>query len=733
MPEAKPASSVNPWFDYMRDAFERSVLFLDVLRQRGNIYEEQTKRIAPHVLTFKGELVCDGRELEKPVNYVLARITPPAGVAIEPNKRPFIVFDPRAGHGPGIGGMKHDSEIGVAMRAGHPCYFVGFLPNPMPGQTVEDVCRAEAHFVKIVSDLHADADGKPALIGNCQAGWQIMIMAALYPELAGPIVLAGTPLSYWAGVRGKNPMRYLGGIMGGSWMTSLAGDLGAGKFDGASLIANFESNNPANTYWSKSYNVYAKVDTEAERFLSFEKWWGVPVILNAQEMQFIVDELFVGNRLTAGRTIMSDGQRVDLRKIRSPIVVFCSFGDDITPPQQALDWVLDLYENVEQIVRNGQTILYCLHQSIGHLGIFVAGSVANKEHEEFALNMNMIDAMPPGLYEVVLTDMDADTSHRELVAGRYVAKIVPRTLDDIRALGCNDADDERKFEAVARVSEINQGFYRTFVSPTVKTMITPETAAFLRDIHPNRLAFSGFSDTNPLMAPVAKLATDIRAEGNRHPVSPDNPFLACERVMSSWIVTSLQAFAQAREAWTETLFHSTYGSPGLQAAVGLNSDRARVARHAYGALERAETATELEAEMGRGGLLEAGLRALIYVMWGAGIDERQFNAIEQIRAAAPENERVSGSQLKSIVRRQSTLLRADAARALAAIPAMIPDDPSRRQKVVSTIENVVSAKGVLAPEAEGRIDEIRRLFGVSRKAAGELDHGSGSSPRARKI
>ena len=55
-----------------------------------------------------------------------------------------MIVDPRAGHGPGIGGFKADSEIGVAMKAGHPCYFVGFLPDPMPGQTIEDIARAEA-------------------------------------------------------------------------------------------------------------------------------------------------------------------------------------------------------------------------------------------------------------------------------------------------------------------------------------------------------------------------------------------------------------------------------------------------------------------------------------------------------------------------------------------------------------------------------------------------------------
>ena len=554
-------------FDYWRDAVERSVLFLDVMRQRGNNYQEQSKRTAPHVLDFKPELVVDGRTLPRPVNYVLARIVPPADVEIDQGKRPFIVFDPRAGHGPGIGGMKHDSELGVALRAGHPCYFVGFLPEPMPGQTIEDVCRAEAHFVRVVGERHADADGKPALIGNCQAGWQIMMMAAMFPDLPGPVVLAGTPLSYWAGVRGKNPMRYLGGMLGGAWLTSLAGDMGNGIFDGAALIANFESNNPANTLWKKPYNVYANVDTEAERFLEFEKWWGTPVLLNAGEMDFIVGELFVGNKLTAGKIQTSDGGRIDLRKIKSPIIVFCSFGDDITPPQQALDWILDLYDNVDEIIANGQTIIYSLHQSIGHLGIFVSGKVATKEHEEFALNMNLIDAMPPGLYEVILTDPDDALAHPELVSGKYVAKLEPRTLDDIRALGCNDAADQRRFETVARVSEINQRLYRTLLGPIVKSMTTPASAEFAREMHPNRVRFRALSDRNPLMRSIGQLAEKVRAD--RHPVDDDNPLVAFEKMTSSWIISNLEIFAKMREATTEAMFLGAYGSPLLQAAVGL--------------------------------------------------------------------------------------------------------------------------------------------------------------------
>ena len=261
-------------FEYWLDAWQRSILFLDTLRERGNIYLAHSAQEVPHVLGFKAELIRDGRTLQRPVNYALARIVPPEGIRIDPAKAPIVVVDPRAGHGPGIGGMKQESQIGVALAAGHPCYFIGFLPKPMPGQTVEDVCRAEALFIEDVATRHPGAEGKPIVIANCQAGWQIMMMAAISPGRTGPIMLAGSPLSYWAGVRGKNPMRYVGGMLGGTWLTALSGDLGNGIFDGANLVANFESLNPANTYWTKAYNVYSKVDTETERFLDFETWWG---------------------------------------------------------------------------------------------------------------------------------------------------------------------------------------------------------------------------------------------------------------------------------------------------------------------------------------------------------------------------------------------------------------------------------------------------------------------------
>jgi pimeloyl-ACP methyl ester carboxylesterase len=700
--------------EYWLDAWQRSVLLLDVLRERGNTYQEQSAKEVPHVLGFKAELVRDGRTLERPVNYALVRIIPPAGSSIDPAKAPIIVVDPRAGHGPGIGGMKQDSQIGMAMAEGHPCYFVGFLPRPMPRQTIEDVCRAEAIFVEDVTARHRDAEGKPVIIANCQAGWQIMMMAAMNPNRTGPIMLAGTPLSYWAGVHGKNPMRYLGGLLGGTWLTALTGDLGNGTFDGANLVANFESLNPANTYWTKAYNVYSKVDTEAERFLDFETWWGNPVLLNAEEMQWIADNLFVGNRLSTGRILTSDGVRIDLRNITAPIIVFCSWGDNITPPQQALDWILDLYDHERDIVVNGQTIVYTLHQSIGHLGIFVSGKVATKEHDEFVSCMQLIDLLPPGLYEAVITEVDEDTLNRDLIRGKYLFRIEARTLDHIRALGGNDSADDRRFATAARVSEINTGVYRTLAAPAVRRAVTEPAAEASRAIHPNRLRFAMFSDRNPLMQSVKALADSVRAA--RKPVSKDNPLLAMEQAMSSAITANLQTFGELRDAMTEALFLNFYGSPLLQAVVGLGATGATDRGIERDLMREAETArlrSELEQHFEIGGLIEAALRALIYIRLPDGsIDERGFSVLRLIRASRPADKRISMVRLKEMVREQYLLVCLDEQRAIGALPKLLGGDANARKSTLDLLHRVLAAREDMSDEGKRRLARVEALFSL---------------------
>jgi Protein of unknown function (DUF3141) len=711
-----------PAIEYLTDAAQRTVLFCDVMRQRGNQYREHLAQTAPHVLNYEAELIVDGRTLARPVNYGLVRIVPPDGIELDMRRRPFVIVDPRAGHGPGIGGFKADSEIGVAMKAGHPCYFVGFLPDPMPGQTIEDVGRAEAVFLEKVIALHPEADGKPCVIGNCQAGWAVMMLASVRPELFGPIIVAGSPLSYWNGVHGRNPMRYSGGLLGGSWLTALTGDIGAGKFDGAWLVQNFENLNPSNTMWTKQYNLYSKIDTEAARYLGFERYWGGHINLNAGEMQFIVDQLFVGNNLAAGKIQTSDGAPLDLRNISSPIVIFCSEGDNITPPQQALGWILDLYDSVDDIRAHDQTIVYSVHEKIGHLGIFVSGGVARKEHTEFSNNIDLIDVLPVGLYEAIFERKGEDTINADLASGDWIMRCEERTLDDIRALGGNDPADERCFAAAARVSEINLALYRAFAQPFLRALANPPIAEMLQKLHPLRITYELFSDENPMMAMLKPMASWVREHRSAAP--PDNPFIGWQENISQQIIAALDTLRDARDHFAEQTFFTTYGSPALQAALGIDPTSTKPLRRPskdpwHQQLLQTQIA-ELKARMSVGGLRAATVRALLYVGKARGaVDERGFAIVRRLRGDPNLAPSTSLPEFKDLVREQFYLLLIDQDVALAAIPNMLPEDVEPRRLALDAIKRVLTAFGPLDGGDQERLARITGLFDLDNAASAE--------------
>ncbi|MBP5980228.1 MAG: DUF3141 domain-containing protein [Halomonas sp.] len=701
--------------DYWRDSVERNVLYWDVMRERGNQYLEHMEQTKPSVLGFKTEVLLDGRTLPQPTNYELLRVLPSEGTVIDPHKRPFVVVDPRAGHGPGIGGFKPDSELGVALKAGHPCYFIGFLPFPEPGQTVEDVVESEVAFLRHVISLHPETTEKPMVVGNCQAGWQLMMAAALEPDVFGPILIAGAPLSYWAGEHGNAPMRYTGGLSGGSWVTALASDLGNGLFDGALLVQNFERLNPANTYWKKQYHLYANVDTESERYLSFERWWGGHVVLGGEEIQYIVDNLFIGNRLSTAQLVTRDGRRIDLRNLRSPVVVFCSRGDDITPPSQALGWIRDLYEDTDDIIANDQTIIYCMHDTTGHLGIFVSGSVSRKEHSEFTANMDYIDVMPPGLYETNIS-LASESADAALYERDYLLEFQARDFEELDREVHHNPDDDRRFATVARISEINLGLYRLYVQPWLQALITPESARLMRHMHPIRLGYRLLSDRNPLTVLLPVMADEIRK--NRQEVSQDNLFKALEVMSSDQIEASLNAFRDLRDSSSERLFMDIYGQPLLQAAVGLYGD-AHVHRRRPGAEPEhrrflARRQDELRERISKGGAHEAIMRSLIYVLGGApATDERNFKRLRASRARLESD--IKLSEFKRLVREQFFILKLDREKALNTLPELLAGEISSAiDEYIKNLEHVFAASGELSEHAAERFAQIKALFEKAR-------------------
>lgn len=698
---------------YTVDAWQRAILYSDVMRQRGDQYRAHLLEETPNVLDFPSEFVMSGLDLPRPVNYVMVRILPTIDQPTDEGKRPFVVFDPRAGHGPGIGGFKPDSEIGAALKAGHPCYFVGFLPDPVPGQTIEDVTRADAEFVRRASELHPESVGKPAVIGNCQAGWQVLMAAALWPDLFGPIIVAGTPLSYWAG---NNPMRYAGGLLGGSWLTALTSDLGAGRFDGAWLVRNFESLNPANTWWSKQYNLYANVDTEASRYLSFEKYWGGYVFLNDVEMQYIVDNLFIGNKLSSAEIITSDGMRIDLRNIRSPIVVFCSYGDNITPPPQALGWITDLYRDDSDILSHDQTIVFATHESIGHLGIFVSGSVGRKEHREFTAGIDIIDLLPAGVYRADVVD----TEKSDVAAdGNFTMLIRPSSVDEVRSVVKPDPQSDRRFAAAEQISNINLGLYRNFLQPWVKACASSYSAQWMQALHPLRLSYGWWSSAHPLAGTIQKTAQQI--EEQRHPVDDANPFLVAEREMSGSIEYMLDRYRDHRDQLQALIFESIYGSSWVQAlAAQGNLDDESIRPHPGDSPEHRDfTEHELaqaQVRMSQGGLLEAGLRALFYVLRNRTEgNATRYRHAAQLSDERLQNERYDMAEWRRLVRGQALLLAYDMDAAIAAIPTLLVSaNANEIHALASSVEQMIHlAETELSDDERTSLARMLAVFNVA--------------------
>ncbi len=547
--------SLQALVEYQRDVLERTILFWDTLRKRANDMLEHERAGLPPLLDFKYETLLDARYFDHPANYALVRITEigtlHADKCVAADKPPVIVVDPRAGHGPGIGGFKRDSEVGMALDQGHPVYFVIFYPEPAPGQTLADVLHALRRFVEAVAARHPAT--RPILYGNCQAGWAVTLLSADCEGLAGPAVLNGSPLSYWAGEPGANPMRLAGGLLGGAWLAHLTADLGQGRFDGAWLAENFENLKPERAVWEKYAHLFTDIDSERQRFLDFERWWNGYYFLSREEILAIVENLFVGNQLEQGQLRICHGCTVDLRRIRNPLVIFASYGDNITPPHQALGWIPVVYRDSDDLRQAGQRIVYLTNPHVGHLGIFVSASVARLEHRAILGSLSAIEALPPGLYEMKI---ESHAGARDCAEPAYSVRFEPRKVEDLRVDYPREA-----FERVRQVSELNETLYRTWVSPWVQLFTTPWTAEMLKWAHPMRSSRYVLSESfNPWMRAIAMLADAIRP--SRRPIPVDHPLVTGEREFIAAITRTLERSRQARDGACEQVFGLFYGGPG---------------------------------------------------------------------------------------------------------------------------------------------------------------------------
>jgi hypothetical protein len=194
-------------------------------------------------------------------------------------------------------------------------------------------------------------------------------------------------------------------------------------------------------------------------------------------------------------------------------------------------------------------------------------------------------------------------------------------------------------------------------------------------------------------------------------------------MVSDRIVKSLDAFGDARDAIVERIFMAAYDQPWLQALVGLRADGAETRQHVERELTREMAIQRIRAELDdrieRGSVIEAALRALIYIRGPERrFDERSFTVLKEINSERPPSQRISLPEFKEMMKEQSLIMMLDQERAAAAISKLLPADRAERVAAMGAIRRILAAGGVLPDEGKRRLARVEGLFGETSSDSG---------------
>lgn len=424
--------------------------------------------------------------------------------------------------------------------------------------------------------------------------------------------------------------------------------------------------------------------------------------MNKQEIEWIVQNLFVGNRVWSGDKKELGGMRFDLRDIKSPIILFASMGDNITPPQQAFNWVADTYRSTEEIKSHGQVIVGLLHKSIGHLGIFVSGKVAKKEHREIVSVLKSIEVLPPGLYGMHILEHNGTDGKID-----YDVEFIEHRLEDIvDRINRFKRADERPFKAVAEVSDFNQRAYDLFARPFVELWSNQYTAAMGRLFHPMRFQRWAISDVNPWLAWLGPAADQVREQ--RQTADDEQPPRQIEKMLSELVSASLDYYREVRDAASEAMFFQTYGS---MIPLSNEDGNERERGEGDGELSAAEATSVLVSE---GGYAEALSRAgYLLAAKGKPLPLAQFELKKKLIAKWGHLlPKLRPDQIRVIRGNQEVICRREPERALTTLPLLL-SDPTDHDHFLALLDAVVeeySATFGLTEEQSAMHERIRELL-----------------------
>ena len=296
--------------------------------------------------------------------------------------------------------------------------------------------------------------------------------------------------------------------------------------------------------------------------------------------------------------------------------------------------------------------------------------------------------------------MITDTHPRDAGAGIRRGPISiqfqPRTIDDILKLD-DGRGDERAFEVVNRVSQINQGLYDTFLSPVVKALSNEGGRAHDARPNPARMERWAFSDLNPWMWWVKPRPSGCgRTASRSRPTTRSCRWRRKCRGRSRRRSTAIATRAMLRPSASSRRCTNRPGFPPRSASCPAAAASAARAPPTW---EREELKRlkldEIEAWVETGTLVDAWARLLLYLGREDKIaDERPFNLLRKmLEETKPENI-PSLAALKAALKRQAFVLALHEERAIAALPALAPDTQLRRRGY-DAARKIMRARGEL--------------------------------------
>jgi hypothetical protein len=392
---------------------------------------------------------------------------------------------------------------------------------------------------------------------------------------------------------------------------------------------------------------------------------------------------------------LEPGRTIDIKNVRAPIIVFASHGDNITPPQQALNWIAETYADVSEIRIRGQRIIYMAHDQVGHLGIFVSSQIANREHTEVASTLKTIEALAPGLYEMKLED----------AADRLHIRFEPRTIDDILHFDVS-RDEEVLFSEVRRMSEANTEVYERAVRPVLKHVVTKQSAELLRNLHPLRTQRLVFSDKNPMMSQLDPLAIKLAQE--RVTVADNNPFLMAQKICAEIIEMQLNLFRDLRDAAAENSFFAIYTSPLTKAMFPpvANEHPSNVMSDVTKMPEIAKALADIE----QGGLAEATVRMLHLLTKARGYVrrtrlERELLALKKADLFPELNE----DSITKLLHIQSLIVDFAPKQAISTLTVLL-DTPELKKAALELVMDIAGPRETMHPAALKQFEEFEGLL-----------------------